>query len=117
MTEEQEQEYLEGGGDRPTDEDEESGEEDVTVSVSAMLGKVNLNTIKINGKAYGRDIQVLVDGGSTNYFLDEDTTYELGCTYLGYLTASRIADDIYRVHEKTDSERKLQLGRAIECSS
>ncbi|KAK4406528.1 Retrovirus-related Pol polyprotein from transposon.6 [Sesamum angolense] len=33
----------------------------------------------VKGKAYGHEVQILIDGGSTHYFLDEDATIKLGC--------------------------------------
>ncbi|KAL0373660.1 UNVERIFIED_CONTAM: hypothetical protein Sradi_3281700 [Sesamum radiatum] len=90
MSEEEEQEYMRELGEELVEGDEDEPSEDVSVSVNAMNGNVNMNTFKINGKAYGRDIQVLIDGGSTNCFLDEDTAYELRCK-LEYTTAMQVS--------------------------
>ncbi|KAL0305074.1 UNVERIFIED_CONTAM: hypothetical protein Sangu_3052900 [Sesamum angustifolium] len=67
-----------------------------------MNGSVNMNTFKINEKVYGRDIQVLVDRGSTNCFLDEETAYKLGCKQeyttpmqVSVANGTRIVSDMY----------------------
>lgn len=45
-----------------------------------------MSTIRINGKPYDRDIQLLIDSGSTNCFLDVETAHNLGYS-LEYTTS------------------------------
>ncbi|KAK4394460.1 hypothetical protein Sango_1600300 [Sesamum angolense] len=51
----------------------------MTVSLNALNGNTDSNTFIVKGKTYGREVQILIDGGSTHCFLDETTTSELGC--------------------------------------
>lgn len=71
MTEEVELAYQEESGD--LDITEETKMEYMTVSVNVMTRSVSSNTLRINGKAYGKDVQLLIDSGITNCFLDEET--------------------------------------------
>ncbi|KAL0435029.1 UNVERIFIED_CONTAM: hypothetical protein Sradi_0210800 [Sesamum radiatum] len=57
----------------------EASEEDMAISVNALNGNTDFNTFKVKEKVYGHDIQILIDGGSIHYFLDEATTSILGC--------------------------------------
>lgn len=77
MTEEEELAYQEESGD--LDITEETKMEYMTVSFNAMTRRVSLNTLRINEKAYGKDVRLLIDSGITNCFLDEETAQELGC--------------------------------------
>ncbi|KAL0402031.1 UNVERIFIED_CONTAM: hypothetical protein Slati_4233000 [Sesamum latifolium] len=54
-------------------------EEDTTVSINALSGNTDFNTFRVKGKAYGQDVQILIDGGSTHCFLDEAIASKLGC--------------------------------------
>ncbi|KAL0361148.1 UNVERIFIED_CONTAM: Retrovirus-related Pol polyprotein from transposon.6 [Sesamum radiatum] len=54
-------------------------EEDAMVSVHAMGGYINSQTLRVNGKVNGKDIHILTDSGSTHCFIDEKVVQVLGC--------------------------------------
>ncbi|KAG8370608.1 hypothetical protein BUALT_Bualt13G0001100 [Buddleja alternifolia] len=78
ITEEEEMAYCEDVGDEDTHEDQVLVE-DMTISLNTMSGNTDLNTLKIKGVAYGLEIQILIDNGSTHCFLDENIVQRLGC--------------------------------------
>ncbi|KAL0361456.1 UNVERIFIED_CONTAM: Transposon Ty3-I Gag-Pol polyprotein [Sesamum radiatum] len=53
--------------------------EDMTVSLNALSGNTDFNTLRVKGTAYRRGIYILIDSGSTHCFLDEDIAVKLGC--------------------------------------
>ncbi|KAG8389634.1 hypothetical protein BUALT_Bualt02G0249400 [Buddleja alternifolia] len=55
-----------------------------------MSGKTDLNTLRVKGTSYKKDIQVLIDSGSTNCFLDEKMSRKLGCK-LTYTTPTMVS--------------------------
>ncbi|KAL0395989.1 UNVERIFIED_CONTAM: Transposon Ty3-I Gag-Pol polyprotein [Sesamum calycinum] len=57
---------------------EETKEMDMTVSINALSGNTDFNTFRVKGKAYGQELQLLIDGGSTHCFRDEETAIQLG---------------------------------------
>ncbi|KAL0371095.1 UNVERIFIED_CONTAM: putative mitochondrial protein [Sesamum angustifolium] len=57
---------------------EETEEMDMTVSINALSGNTDFNTFRVKGRAYGQELQLLIDGGSTHCFLDEETAIQLG---------------------------------------
>ncbi|XP_020546936.1 uncharacterized protein LOC110011314 [Sesamum indicum] len=52
---------------------------DMTVSVNALSGNTDFYTFRIKGRAYGHEIQILIDGVSTHCFLDIEAASKLGC--------------------------------------
>ncbi|KAK4421834.1 hypothetical protein Salat_2134000 [Sesamum alatum] len=70
LTEEEATMGMEEGEKPQTDE----SEVDMTISLNALSGNTDFNTFRVKGKAYGQELQVLIDGGSTYCFLDEETT-------------------------------------------
>ncbi|KAG8376226.1 hypothetical protein BUALT_Bualt09G0041000 [Buddleja alternifolia] len=65
--------------------EEEIIDEDITVSLNALSGTTNMNTLRIKGVVKGQDVHILIDSGSTHCFLDESTAHKLGCK-LDYTT-------------------------------
>ncbi|KAG8363706.1 hypothetical protein BUALT_Bualt19G0050300 [Buddleja alternifolia] len=59
--------------------EEESPGEDMTMSLNALSGTTDMNTLRIKGTVNGQDIHILIDSGSTHCFLDEGTAHKLGC--------------------------------------
>lgn len=57
----------------------ESEEEEIMVSVHALMGQVVADTIKIKGKVGKQEITILIDKGSTHSFLDQMTAKRLKC--------------------------------------
>ncbi|KAL0430718.1 UNVERIFIED_CONTAM: Retrovirus-related Pol polyprotein from transposon.6 [Sesamum radiatum] len=55
---------------------EEQGEEDIMIFVNALSGNTNF-TFKVKGEAYGHEVQILIDGGSTHCFLNEEAAIKL----------------------------------------
>ncbi|KAL0387892.1 UNVERIFIED_CONTAM: hypothetical protein Sradi_2671000 [Sesamum radiatum] len=49
------------------------------LSLDTISGNVDLNILKVKRFSYNRKIQLLVDNRSINYFLDEESTHNLGC--------------------------------------
>lgn len=47
------------------------GEQDIIVSVHAIEGKQDVNTIRLIGSYKDSQIMILVDSGGTNSFIDE----------------------------------------------
>ncbi|KAG8386104.1 hypothetical protein BUALT_Bualt03G0114300 [Buddleja alternifolia] len=79
MSEEEELVYNQD----PLNEEDTGGAvllDDMTVSLNALSGNTNINTLRIRGTVNNKEIQILIDNGSTHCFLDEDTTLQLGCT-------------------------------------
>ncbi|KAL0355638.1 UNVERIFIED_CONTAM: Transposon Ty3-G Gag-Pol polyprotein [Sesamum radiatum] len=68
---------------REDDEDDEphiaATDEDMTISVNALNGNTDFTTFRVKGRAYGQDIEILIDGGSTHCFLDVEAASRLGC--------------------------------------
>ncbi|KAG8391208.1 hypothetical protein BUALT_Bualt01G0163900 [Buddleja alternifolia] len=53
--------------------------EDMTISINAIYGNSDLNTLRIQGLVKNSSIQILIDSGSTHCFLDETVATTLGC--------------------------------------
>ncbi|KAL0461879.1 UNVERIFIED_CONTAM: Retrovirus-related Pol polyprotein from transposon.6 [Sesamum latifolium] len=58
---------------------EEQGEEDMTISVNALSVNTDFYTFRVTGETYGHEVQILIDGGSTHCFLDEEAAIKLNC--------------------------------------
>ncbi|KAL0449688.1 UNVERIFIED_CONTAM: hypothetical protein Slati_1525200 [Sesamum latifolium] len=58
---------------------EEQGEEDMTISVNDLSGNIDFYTFRVKGEAYGNEVQILIDGGRTHCFLDEEAAIKLNC--------------------------------------
>ncbi|KAG8375502.1 hypothetical protein BUALT_Bualt10G0106500 [Buddleja alternifolia] len=54
-------------------------DDDMTVSLNALSGTTDMNTLIIKGPVKGQDVHILIDSGSTHCFLDENTAHKLGC--------------------------------------
>ncbi|KAL0361047.1 UNVERIFIED_CONTAM: Retrovirus-related Pol polyprotein from transposon.6 [Sesamum radiatum] len=54
-------------------------EENTIVAVYTMGGGVNSHTLRVNGMVNGKEIHILIDSGSTHYFVDEKVAQVLGC--------------------------------------
>ncbi|KAG8388303.1 hypothetical protein BUALT_Bualt02G0111500 [Buddleja alternifolia] len=78
MTEEEEEAYT-ADANQIEFQDEGVALEDMTVSLNAMSGTTNMNTLRMRGTSYNQEIHFLIDSGSTNCFLDEETALRLGC--------------------------------------
>ncbi|XP_047320441.1 uncharacterized protein LOC124924445 [Impatiens glandulifera] len=50
-----------------------------SISMYALNGSANNDTLKILGQLKKRKITILIDSGSTHSFIDEGTTSQLGC--------------------------------------
>ncbi|KAL0367516.1 UNVERIFIED_CONTAM: hypothetical protein Sradi_3641700 [Sesamum radiatum] len=59
----------------------EGGDDDsnMMISLNEISGSTNLNTLRVKGRPCKRKIQMLIDSGSTNCFLDEESAQVLGC--------------------------------------
>lgn len=58
---------------------ENEEEEEVQVSLHAMVGQITPETIKVIGRVKNNPLSILIDTGSTHSFLDPHTTKRLGC--------------------------------------
>ncbi|KAL0313371.1 UNVERIFIED_CONTAM: Retrovirus-related Pol polyprotein from transposon.6 [Sesamum radiatum] len=73
---------------------EDENVSDMSVSLNAMSGNMNLNTLRVKGIAYKSEIHVLIDSGSTHCFIDEDAAVQLGCQLEGITPVHvSVADD------------------------
>ncbi|KAL0331635.1 UNVERIFIED_CONTAM: hypothetical protein Sangu_1709000 [Sesamum angustifolium] len=65
------------------DSEDEQGnvdeDEDMAISLNAISGSTDYNTFSVKGRAYDKEVQILIDGGSTHCFIDEKAAFELGC--------------------------------------
>ncbi|KAL0300957.1 UNVERIFIED_CONTAM: hypothetical protein Sradi_6372500 [Sesamum radiatum] len=65
------------------DSEDEQGnvdeDEDMAISLNAISGSTDYNTFRVKGHAYDKEVQILIDGGSTHCFIDEKAAFELGC--------------------------------------
>lgn len=77
MSEEEEVAYTDDIG-QAEEQLEEVEAQDMTISINAMSGNVG-DTLRIKGRVNGRAIYILVDSGSTHYFVDEQVVQCLGC--------------------------------------
>ncbi|KAG8387035.1 hypothetical protein BUALT_Bualt03G0211200 [Buddleja alternifolia] len=57
--------------------EEEMIDDDMTVSLNALSGTTDMNTLRIQRSVKGQDVHILIDNGSTHCFLDEITTHKL----------------------------------------
>ncbi|KAL0395246.1 UNVERIFIED_CONTAM: hypothetical protein Slati_4490800 [Sesamum latifolium] len=55
----------------------EQAEEDMMISVNALSGNTDFYTFRLKGEAYGHEVQILIDGGNTHCFLDEEAASKL----------------------------------------
>ncbi|KAL0392675.1 UNVERIFIED_CONTAM: hypothetical protein Sradi_2490300 [Sesamum radiatum] len=55
------------------------GEGNMGISLNAISGSTDSNIVKVKVKAYGKDLQLLIVGGNTHFFIDEKTALWLGC--------------------------------------
>lgn len=55
---------------------------EVAISINALSGTANFQTLRLKGTVKNNQITMLVDSGSTHNFLDSSTAQKLGC----YLT-------------------------------
>ncbi|KAG8391712.1 hypothetical protein BUALT_Bualt01G0215700 [Buddleja alternifolia] len=79
LTEEEELAYNQD----PCSEEDTSEEvllDDMTMLLNALSGNTNMNALRIRGTVNNKEVQILIDSGSTHCFLDEDTALQLGCT-------------------------------------
>lgn len=68
-------------------EAKEEGETELTykkevvpeLSLHAISGSANCSTMRVEGRANNRTLQLLIDSGSTHSFLDESVAEKLGC--------------------------------------
>ncbi|KAK4407690.1 Transposon Ty3-G Gag-Pol polyprotein [Sesamum angolense] len=72
-----EDEALDGTDDE--DPPMDLNEENMEISINALNGNTDFNTFRVKGKAYGHELQILIDGGNTHCFLDEMMANRLGC--------------------------------------
>ena len=54
------------------DEENDSGEDLMEISVQAMKGTEGMRTVRLRGFLAGQEVFMLVDSGSTNCFISED---------------------------------------------
>ncbi|KAG8367223.1 hypothetical protein BUALT_Bualt16G0050300 [Buddleja alternifolia] len=78
MSQEEEEAYIVDVED-PNAPTEELLAEDMTISINAIYGNSDLNTLRIKGWVKHSSIQILIDSGSTDCFLDETVATNLGC--------------------------------------
>ncbi|KAG8380350.1 hypothetical protein BUALT_Bualt06G0006400 [Buddleja alternifolia] len=64
--------------------------DDMTISLNALSGNTYMNTLRAKGYFNHKDIQIIIDSGSTHCFLDETTAKQLGCT-LEYTTPMMVS--------------------------
>ena len=62
---------------------EEGVEEKVEISLHALRGVTTNKIIKVEDRARGNNLMILIDNGSTHSFLDEGTTKKLKCSLTG----------------------------------
>ncbi|XP_074378145.1 uncharacterized protein LOC141719664 [Apium graveolens] len=75
-------------------EGEEAGiVEEPLISVNALAGNQNFQTIRVKGCVKGKIIHILIDNGSTHNFLDEGIAKELGITIENMPTQQIIVAD------------------------
>ncbi|KAL0368500.1 UNVERIFIED_CONTAM: hypothetical protein Scaly_1068900 [Sesamum calycinum] len=55
------------------------GEGNMGISLNAISGSTDSNIFKVKVKAYGKDLQLLIVGRNTHFFIDEKTALWLGC--------------------------------------
>lgn len=77
MSEEEERAYVEDTGEIE-EQLEEVETEDMTVSLNAMSGNLDGNTLRFKGKVNGKDVFILIGSGSTHCFVDEQVIHTLG---------------------------------------
>ncbi|KAL0434274.1 UNVERIFIED_CONTAM: hypothetical protein Slati_2761700 [Sesamum latifolium] len=51
----------------------------MAISLNAITGSTDYNTFSVRGRAYDKDVQILIDGGSTHCFNNEKATFEFRC--------------------------------------
>ncbi|KAG8369122.1 hypothetical protein BUALT_Bualt15G0118400 [Buddleja alternifolia] len=78
MSHEEEEAYS-ADVEPPNTSPEELLSEDMTISINAISGNSDLNTLRIKGLVKNSSIQILIDSGSTHCFLDENVAINLGC--------------------------------------
>lgn len=61
-----------------TDEGDLEKEGDVSISIHALFGSSNLQTLQLRGRIKKQDLPILVDSGSTHNFLDLTLAKRLG---------------------------------------
>ena len=52
------------------------------ISINALAGSVNCNTLKFKGEFEKHSLCILVDTGSTHSFIDEETAHRVGCKFV-----------------------------------
>lgn len=57
---------------------EDCAEEELTISACAIAGSPSCNTIKLKGKVNHHSLTILVDSGSTHYFVDPCNVERIG---------------------------------------
>ncbi|KAG8376035.1 hypothetical protein BUALT_Bualt09G0021800 [Buddleja alternifolia] len=62
----------------PEDLIENLTSQDMTISINAISGSSDLNTLRIQGLFKHSPVQILIDSGNTHCFLDEDVAIKLG---------------------------------------
>ncbi|KAG8372812.1 hypothetical protein BUALT_Bualt12G0106000 [Buddleja alternifolia] len=78
MSQEEEEAYTVDAVD-PDPPTKELLSEDMTISINAISGNSDLNTLRIKGLVKHSSIQILIDSRSTHCFLDETVATNLGC--------------------------------------
>ncbi|XP_074363636.1 uncharacterized protein LOC141704251 [Apium graveolens] len=68
-------------GDELTNESfyEVNGDVEFVISVNALAGNQNFQTMRLKGISMGKPVHILVDSGSTHNFLDINFANKLGC--------------------------------------
>lgn len=64
--------------DQQTSEAEVVDAEPTEISLQALSGSYNSRTMQLIGSIRGRDLPVLIDGGSTHCFIQDSVAYKLG---------------------------------------
>ena len=76
-------------------------DEDGEISLNALKGCSTNKIIKVGGKARSRKLMVLIDGGSTYSFLDENTAKDLHCKLKSTFLLSVAVANGSKMHSKS----------------
>ncbi|KAL0285856.1 UNVERIFIED_CONTAM: Retrovirus-related Pol polyprotein from transposon [Sesamum calycinum] len=68
-------------GDSEDEQGNVDEDEDMAISLNAISRSTDYNTFRVKGHAYDKEVQILIDGGSTDCFIDEKAAFELGCKF------------------------------------
>ena len=100
------------------DEDQDSGDELMAISVQALQGTEGSQTIRFWGFLAGKEVFMLVDSGSSHYFIDQHTTDRIwGWQALNQPVKVRVANgsEILCTHELPNTTWGLQ-GHTFQSS-